>query len=230
MRPVLERPLVSQTVAWVTWIGLPRLIAVTGSVLLIVAGVWWLLRAPPVPTEQLLPATSGSPPGSTLAVASSAPSAHASTASIPVSVTVHVAGEVSAPGVYQLDVGARVVDAVTAAGGVTAGGDPEALNLAAVVVDGARIYVPALGEVDPASVPADMPAATPSGADSGGLINVNTADASALESLPGVGPATAAAIVEDRERNGPFASVDELDRVPGIGPAKLASLRDLVTT
>jgi competence protein ComEA len=137
--------------------------------------------------------------------------------------------------VYELSSASRVADAVQAAGGALADGDLDGLNLAALLVDGQRIYVPHVGEVDPASVPSG---GAPSGCTPGGgttpvapagPIDLNTATASDLETLPGVGPATAAAIVEDREHNGPFPSIDDLDRVPGIGPAKLAALRDQVT-
>jgi competence protein ComEA len=138
---------------------------------------------------------------------------------------------VSRPGVYELDPSARVIDAVTAAGGSVAGADLDGLNLAAPLVDGQRVYVPHVGEVDPAAVPAGG-APAPTGLEGGaprGPVNLNTATAAELESLPGVGPATAATIVDDRTRNGPFASVDDLERVPGIGPAKLAALREQVT-
>jgi competence protein ComEA len=140
--------------------------------------------------------------------------------------TVHVAGAVGKPGVYQLPLNARVHDAIQAAGGVAEDADPNALNLAAEVVDGSRVYVPVVGEevpfvsdttVSPAeSVPV--------------IVDINRAAAGELEELPGIGPATAAAIVVERDRNGPFLDVDELQRVPGIGPAKMDLLRGLVAT
>ena len=118
--------------------------------------------------------------------------------------------------------GDRVIDAIAAAGGETPGADIQVLNLAAPVVDGQRIHVPLEGEapeVDPGG-----PAGTATGP-----IDINRAPAEVLETLPGIGPATAAAIIDDRTRNGPFATVDDLDRVSGIGPATLSRLRDLVT-
>jgi competence protein ComEA len=142
------------------------------------------------------------------------------------SVVVHVAGAVVAPGVYELDAGARVRDAVLAAGGPTSDANWDALNLAALVADASRVHVPAIGEEVVATI-APTPVGEPG---SSGPVDVNTADAALLETLPGVGPATAAAIITERERNGPFLGIDDLDRVPGIGPAKLAALRDLVTT
>ncbi len=102
------------------------------------------------------------------------------------------------------------------------------MNLAAVVVDATRIYVPVVGE----EVPPEVVVGSGSGLASipTGPVDVNRATADELDELPGVGPATALAIVTERERNGPFVDVDDLDRVPGIGPAKLEALRDLVTT
>jgi competence protein ComEA len=144
-------------------------------------------------------------------------------------VVVHVAGRVSDPGVYELRPGDRIVDAVAAAGGATPDADLDGLNLAASIADGQRIYVPAHGEIDPASVPTGAPV-PPDGLGAGsGPVDLNSATTEQLETLPGVGPATAAAIVDDRDRNGPFASVDDLERVPGIGPAKLDAIREQVT-
>ena len=100
------------------------------------------------------------------------------------------------------------------------------LNLAALVDDGARVYVPVEGEVAPQLSPVGS---GPVGETPAGPLDINRADAALLDSLPGVGPATAAAIVAERDRNGPFLGVDDLERVPGIGPGKLAGLRDLVT-
>ena len=110
-----------------------------------------------------------------------------------------------------------MIDAVTVAGGPIADADLDGLNLAAPLADGQRVYVPHAGEVDPAAVPSGGPAAPAESGDDvhRGPVNVNTATADELEALPGVGPATAAAIVDDRTRNGPFVSVDDLERVPG---------------
>ena len=116
-----------------------------------------------------------------------------------------------------------------AADGPLPDADPNSLNLAAPLSDGSRIYVPRVGEeVPPGVMAADAP--TGSVAVATTIVDVNEANAAALEELPGVGPATATAIVAERDRNGPFLSVDDLDRVPGIGPTKIEALRELVTT
>lgn len=156
-----------------------------------------------------------------------APSAAATVepADVPV-VVVHVAGAVHRPGVVRVEPGARVLDAIDAAAGPAPDADLHRLNLAAVVVDGQRIYVPLVGE---ANVPADVPSADPPGeATPAALIDLNTANADDLETLPGIGPATAAAIIGHRERRGPFLTLDELLDVGGIGPAKLDAIRELV--
>ncbi len=139
---------------------------------------------------------------------------------------VHVTGAVVAPGVYGLPEGARVVDAVAAAG-VVEDADQEALNLAAPLVDGAKVRVPFTGE-DAAGAGGEVTEGSVVAQD-GGLVNVNTADAVELQRLPGVGEATAAAIIAEREAGGPFASVDDLVRVDGIGEKKLAKMRVLAT-
>ena len=131
-------------------------------------------------------------------------------------ITVHVSGAVLHPGLVSLPAGARVADAVVAAGGATAGAVLTALNLAAPVSDGQQLVVPEQG------------AGTGSGAAGDGRISINTADAAALEGLPGVGPVLAERIVEHRDRYGPFAVVEDLLDVPGIGEAKLAALREMV--
>lgn len=146
------------------------------------------------------------------------------------SIFVHVDGAVVAPGVYELT-GAhpRVNDAVIAAGGLVEDADTSALNLAAVLSDGEKIHVPRQGEAvateQTSSGAASRPDASPS---SSGVININTATTEELDSLPGVGPSTAAAIVEDRERNGPFASPEDLMRVSGIGEGKFSKLKDQI--
>lgn len=130
--------------------------------------------------------------------------------------TVHVSGMVGRPGLVSLPPGARIADAIAAAGGALPGADLRALNLAATVADGQQLVVPDQSPGDAWLAPAD------------GRVRVNTADRSALESLPGVGPVLAGRIVEYRERNGPFAVVEDLLDVPGIGEAKLAGMRDSV--
>ena len=137
-------------------------------------------------------------------------------------VVVHVAGAVLAPGIQRLPAGARVVDAVDAAGGTAPDADMARLNLAAELADGQQVYVVRVGEVAAA-------APSPAGPDAPeAIVDLNTATAADLEQLPGVGPATAEAIIDHREQHGPFSSVDGLLDVRGIGDAKLAQLRDRV--
>jgi competence protein ComEA len=228
VRPSADRDpgaaLIARVRPWLQWFGAGRL--VTGAVVLIllVVGGWWLLRTPPPPTEAGLPyaATSTSSPSA----ASAAPASSTATEANASSLIVHVAGAVARPGVYELDEGARVHDAIAAAGGPVRRADPDSLNLAAAVADGERIYVPRRGESVPVAV--EDPSEDP-GAASAGPIDLNHATVEELDVLPGVGPATAAAIVDHREQNGPFATVDDLEDVRGIGPAKLEAIRDLVT-
>ena len=154
----------------------------------------------------------------------------------PEEVVAHAAGAVNAPGVYRLPVGARVDDLVHAAGGLAPDADPQRINLAARLADGSRLYVPRVGEPDPPAVvgpdgapPADGAGGSSDGGTAAPLVDLNAADEAELDTLPGVGPATAAAIVTFRDENGPFGSVDELLDVPGIGEAKLERIRPLVT-
>jgi competence protein ComEA len=135
-----------------------------------------------------------------------------------VRVTVHVAGAVKRPGVYRLDAGSRVHEAIDAAGGPTAEADTDRVNLAAPLVDGAQVRLPEFGEIS-----ADW-------SDTEGPVNINSADAATLEGLPGIGPSLARAIIDERERSGPFEGVDDLDRVSGLGPVRIDALRDLVAT
>jgi len=150
-------------------------------------------------------------------------------------VVVHVSGAVRSPGVVDLEMGSRVFEAMELAGGPTADADLERINLAAAVVDGERIYVPAVGEESaPELVGSDRPSAIPrpegrADTTDGQPLDLNAATAAELEALSGVGPATAQAIVALREERGPFFTVDELLDVPGIGDAKLALLRPFVT-
>lgn len=137
----------------------------------------------------------------------------------PVTLVVHVDGMVGTPGVYELTEGARVSDAVTAAGGLAEGADTSSLNLAAPLADGEKVYVPAEGEEATTSS---------EGASSGGLVNLNNASVEQLDELPGVGEATARAIIEDREANGPFTTPEDLMRVSGIGEKKFAKLEGMI--
>jgi competence protein ComEA len=136
-----------------------------------------------------------------------------------VGIYVHVLGAVERPGLYELQEGDRAVDAVAAAGGFLDTADQAQLNLARFVVDGEQILVPVVGDV-----PAAAPAVTAQG-----KININTADAAALETLPRVGPAMAARIIAWREANGRFTAVEDLLGVTGIGDKTFEGLKNLVT-
>jgi competence protein ComEA len=142
--------------------------------------------------------------------------------------TVHVAGAVAKPGVYDLDVGARVIDAVEAAGGGAPDADLNRLNLAAKVADGQRILVQRVGEAAPAG--SALPGGDGGGsADPSGPVSLNSATQVELEALPGIGPTLAGAIIAERERRGGFRSVNELRDVRGIGEKRFADLKDKVT-
>ena len=146
-------------------------------------------------------------------------------------IVVQAAGAVVQPGVYRLAAGARVADLVAAAGGLTPDGDPDRVNLASLLVDGARVYLPHRGEVTPPAPVSDGGGGSAGGSASSAPpapVDLNTATADELDTLPGIGPATAAAILDYRQRHGPFRSVDDLAQVRGIGDAKLAQLRDRV--
>ncbi len=190
------------------------------------AGGWWALRPPSGPDPAEILPMAGSVPIPTPAPPS---------APVPASILVDVVGAVIRPGLHELPAGSRVADAVNAAGGLAADADRVRLNLAEPLSDGARLWVPAVGESaapDVVPVTPGTGGGAPAGA-GGGLgdapVDINTADAAALEALPGIGPVLAAAIVEHRQRAGPFATVDELVEVAGIGPVKLEQFRSLVT-
>lgn len=144
----------------------------------------------------------------------------------PAAVYVHVAGAVRHPGLYRLAAGARVVDAVAAAGGFTRTAEQAAVNLARAVSDGEQLHVPRTGEPAPGAPPGAGAVQQPGGEEK---VNLNTADAAALETLPRIGPAIAARILEWREQNGAFTSVDDLLAVPGIGDKMMQNLRPRVT-
>lgn len=137
----------------------------------------------------------------------------------PTPLLVHVSGAVRHPGLVALPAGARVIDAVTAAGGPTGSADQGAINLAARVADGQQVVVPKRGAA-PAGSAAAPAASAP--------VSLSTATAEQLETLPRIGPALAARILAYRDAHGGFSSVDELGEVGGIGPKTLAGLKDLV--
>lgn len=144
-------------------------------------------------------------------------------------VVVHVDGGVAVPGVYRLEGDdLRVQDAVDAAGGLSAEADTTQTNLAAPLEDGSKVHVPVAGEAGAQAGNAADVAAGDAGGGATALVNINTASEAELDELPGVGPATAAAIVEEREANGPFASPEDIMRVSGIAEKRFAKLEDLI--
>ncbi len=213
-RPAPARSLLQRVGAWMEWVGVGRLAASALAVTVVMAGGYWLVKPPTATTESKLPYAGSASTAST--------ATNSTTTSIAVGlVIVHVAGAVNAPGVYQLVTGSRVIDAVQVAGGFAANANPDAINLAALLADSERVYVPAVGELMPPVLTETAAEVWP--------ININAATADRLVDLPGVGPATAAAIIAYRDQHGPFASVDQLADVRGIGPAKLDAIRALVT-
>lgn len=162
------------------------------------------------------------PPPVLAAAAPGAPSGPSATAT---SVVVAVTGRVRRPGVVTVAAGARVIDAVRAAGGPLPGADLALLNLARKVTDGELVVVGM-----PAGPPGDAGAAPGASAPAweGAPVDLNAATLADLDTLPGVGPVLAQRILDWRTDNGPFASVDQLGDVPGIGEARLAQLRELV--
>jgi competence protein ComEA len=187
---------------------------ITGLIVVLVAvlggaGLWYARSLPkPVTIAQ-------AGPGAAQQVSASA--------SPTVTLIVDVAGAVHQPGVYEFAEGDRVIDAIERAGGQMPKADLSLLNLAAPLVDGTQILVPNAGP--PGTV---APGGATDGT-AGGLMNINTASATELEELSGIGEVLAATIVEYRDQNGPFATVDDLMDVSGIGPATLEEIRDQVT-
>lgn len=153
----------------------------------------------------------------------------------PGTVIIHVAGAVAVPGIVQLAAGSRVHQAVAAAGGGEPSADMNRLNLAAVLTDGQKLYVPRVGEEIPAGSsgssgpPGEAGDGTAGGTESaGGKVNLNTASVEELDALPKVGPVLAQRILDWRKEHGPFKSVEELDAVDGVGPKMLETLLPLV--
>jgi competence protein ComEA len=189
---------------------------------------WWAFATPtPPPVEQVLPridTVDGAPASDPVGVAGTVDEP-----ADPTTIVVHVDGAVRRPGVHELPVGARVIDAIDAADGLTDEADRARLNLAAPLGDGQRVWVPTVGEDEPPIVGPDGGGTVAGTEEDDGPIDLNRADQSALETLPGVGPSIAGAIIEHRTREGPFVRVEDLLEVSGIGPARLAQLEPLVT-
>ncbi|WP_151524246.1 helix-hairpin-helix domain-containing protein [Serinicoccus kebangsaanensis] len=225
------------------------LILVVAVVLTVLGGRWWWVeqRATAVPTaqgwvEDGTPAAGGDGVASTEAAASVDPGPVPTTDVAPQPtgpLLVHVVGRVAAPGVVELPPGARVVDAVDAAGGLTREADPGSVNMARAVVDGEQVWVGAPGEEPPAGWVAGAAgdgavggASGASGAAEDGpvqLLDLNSATGPELEELPGIGPVTAGHILDWREQHGRFATVEELMEVSGIGERTLEQLEPLVS-
>lgn len=225
---------------WLRFFGVRRLVAgAVGLGAAMLAG-WWLLRPAAVPVEVRLPVVSVSSTPASAPDADDTPTAGL--------LRVHVAGAVRRPGVYSLDAGARVVDAVRAAGGATESADLERINLAQTVLDTEQVVVPRRVASRPrvtvaprhaprrpvttTSTPVESPSSptepgTPPSTQA--TVNLNTATVDQLDMLPGIGPATAKAIVAHRSRKGPFSRLDDLLAIDGIGPKKLDGIRDLVS-
>jgi len=229
-RPSLGQRL-GATLAAVT---VTRLLTTAGAVVLVAVTAWWLLRSPAPPVERSLPSARSAGAGlatNATTATTVAPAVAATTTSSPAEVVVQAAGAVTTPGVYRVAADARVVDVVTAAGGATADADLQSVALAAKVTDGARVYVPRVGEAvstdagSPTTIVGTNGRGPPTPANP---LDLNQATELELEALPGVGPATAQAIVTYRDEHGPFIAVDDLLDVRGIGPAKLDAFRDLV--
>ena len=139
---------------------------------------------------------------------------------------VHVEGAVAAPGLFELSEGSRVYDAIKAAGGFAEDARHDAVNLARILSDGEQVIVPTT-QTDDGSDATPSTAASPGTV--AGKVNINTADAATLDTLPGIGASTAAKIVADREANGPFKTIEDLKRVSGIGDKKFTQLEGCIT-
>ena len=218
----MPRPLID----FIHWIGFSRILASAFGVVVMVVGVWWVVRVPPPPPEASIPFATTSVVSNPIA-----------SSALPTStnITVYVSGEVVKPGVYVLLATARVIDALQAAGGATSTADLVVVNLAAPLVDAAQVFIPRIGSTPRVTLPrphagVNLPIAGGSGGAGGatsdaGIVDINSATLFDLDALPGVGPSTAQAIIDYRTANGPYASVDDLLNVRGIGPSKLAAMR-----
>ncbi len=152
----------------------------------------------------------------------------------PAPIMVHVDGAVRQPGVYALAPGSRTQDAIQAAGGLSTEANVDAINLAAPLRDGDKLVIPRIGTpaaAQPAAVPTSIRAQPLPGLDSsvGSLVNINTATLEELQTLPGIGAVRAQDIIDYRQANGAFKTIEELEKVTGIGPATFERIKDLIT-
>ncbi|HWI51875.1 MAG TPA: helix-hairpin-helix domain-containing protein [Symbiobacteriaceae bacterium] len=206
---------------------------VLGVVGALIAGLVWLGLVRYQADRRSLQAAAPEPAAAEVAAAAASPAPVAAPVlvAVPEQVVVHVAGAVVSPGVYKLEKGARVGDAIAAAGGALPEGVPDALNLADRLEDGLKISVPTKKELEAAPPPpvavsgqaAAKPAAAPA------KVNVNTGTVAQFDALPNVSPTVAKNIVDYRSKNGPFKKLEDLDKVSGIGPATLEKMRPYLT-
>lgn len=234
---------------WVAFVGLRRLALGTFIGVCALLAFWLLVRPSGPPLESSVPRVSGTGAVVNAPTMAPVPSPNAT-------VKVHVTGSVKNPGVYELPSSARVVDAVMAAGGATTSADLQRINLAQTIIDAEQVFVPSrsMHSVSSPTVaprlrpsrttqpPVTVPGATPpvdplvtttvasSGSSSGSSkVNINTASTEQLDTLPGVGPSTAKAIITYRTQKGSFKRTSDLMNVPGIGPAKYDAMKSSVT-
>ena len=222
--------------ATIKWFGLSRLIGSVLSLIAVALAGWWLLRVPPPPPEDSIPLASTA---TTLSFAVSSPQMTELDTELDTKLvrelatelTVHIAGAVKTPGVYQLHIGARINDGVVAAGGATAQADLDSVNLAMLLSEGEQIYIPKRNDKPHIIVQPRFTSSSNLNSSNSATnnelqisININTATAIELEQLAGVGPSTAKAIIEFRQKNGGFKTVEDLLNVRGIGPAKLSEI------
>ncbi|MFM8553356.1 MAG: helix-hairpin-helix domain-containing protein [Acidimicrobiales bacterium] len=233
----------SRFMEWLRFLGWRRVAASVVATVSTAAVLLWMFVPSPAPVDTAIP----------VATATQSPTPPPAA----VTVRVHVTGAVRRPGVYELSSGDRVVDALEAAGGASADADLEAINLAQTLLDTEQILVPRRTAHSPRRAPAPRlrpsprprtvpttvppvpPAATsvpvPSGEPTPGTsvpatkININSATATELDTLPGIGPTTARAIIDHRRTKGPFRKVEDLMNVAGIGPTRFARIKPLVT-
>lgn len=204
---------------WVAYFGVRRLVASSAGVVVAIGVGWFVFRPSPTPVELVLPS---------ITTSVSSPSGG--------DIQIHVVGAVERPGVYTLPINSRVVDAVAAAGGSLPLADLEGINMAQTLLDAEQVLIPRRAvsrprvTVAPRLQPKPRTSTTVIAPElTSRVVNINTATASQLETLTGVGPATARAIISYRTSKGSFSKVEDLLNVPGIGPSKLAAMRNEIS-